>query len=184
MKSKLDIIIGPMFSGKSYELIRRIRLINVLNKKYLVLKPLIDNRYSSENFICTHNFDKESCLPVKNLYDCINDNMDYNTIFIDEAQFFPDLKLFVLEMLEKNGINIVLTGLDGDFERKPFGDILYLIPYSNSCVKKTALCKLCNDGTPGIFSHRIVKNSKSQILVGSTESYIPVCRCHYLELNE
>ena len=134
MKSKLDIIIGPMFL-KSYELIRRIRLINVLNKKYLVLKPLIDNRYSNENFICTHNLDKESCLPVKNLYDCVKDKMDYNTIFIDEAQFFPDLKLFVLEMLEKNGINIVLTGLDGDFERKPC-DILNLIPIQIRVLKK------------------------------------------------
>tara|TARA_A100001015_G_C14895541_1_gene674248 strand:- start:226 stop:780 length:555 start_codon:yes stop_codon:yes gene_type:complete len=183
MKSTLDIIVGPMFSGKSFELIRRIRLIKILGLKYLVIKPSIDNRYSKENVICTHNYDKESCIIVKKLFDCVKDNMNYNTIFIDEAQFFPDLKDFVLEMLEKNNINIVLTGLDGDFKRKPFGDILKLIPYCDTCVKKSALCKMCNDGTPGIFSHRLNKDDDIQILVGSTESYTPVCRYHYNKLN-
>tara|TARA_A100001011_G_C13997699_1_gene709987 strand:- start:22 stop:579 length:558 start_codon:yes stop_codon:yes gene_type:complete len=183
MNTTLDIIMGPMFSGKSFELIRRIRLLKILEKKFLVLKPIIDNRYSKDNVICTHNYDKEKCLQVKKLFDCYNDNFDdYDTIFIDEAQFFPDLKSFVLECIEKLNINIVLTGLDGDYLRRPFGQIFDLIPYSDSCIKKTALCKMCMNGNKALFSHRLCKENK-QILVGSTDSYIPVCRKHYLELN-
>ena len=106
MNATLEIIIGPMFSGKSFEIIARIRSLKVLEKKFLVLKPVIDDRYSKESVICTHNYDKESCVSVKNLFDCIDDNfVDYNTIFIDEAQFFNDLKDFVLKCLEEYNIN-------------------------------------------------------------------------------
>ena len=183
MSASLDIIMGPMFSGKSFELIRRIRLLKILEKKFLVLKPIIDDRYSKDNVICTHNYDKESCLPVKNLFDSIDESFkDYDTIFIDEAQFFPDLKDFVLKSLEEYNINIVLTGLDGDYLRKPFGQILDLIPYSDTCIKKSALCKLCMNGNKALFSHRLINENK-QILVGSNDTYIPVCRKHYIELN-
>jgi thymidine kinase len=185
MNSRLDIIIGPMFSGKSFELIRRIRLLKILEKKYLVIKPKIDNRYTKDNVICTHNYDREECIQVKNLYDSIqpNSNFDYDTIFIDEAQFFTDLKEFVLDVLENKKINVVLAGLDGDFMRKPFGQVLELIPFSDTCVKKNALCKMCKDGTYALFSHRLSKNNGEQVLVGSTEIYTPVCRKHYVELN-
>ena len=178
----LDIIIGPMFSGKSCELIRKIRLLKVLEKDYLVIKPNIDNRYSLRQEIVSHNLDKEPCLMVKYLSEANKFiTKDCDTIFIDEAQFFSDLKDFVLTVLEEYKINVILVGLDGDFERKPFGQILDLIPYSDNVIKKKALCKICNDGTKAIFSHRKIK-SKEQIVVGTKEEYISVCRQHYLEL--
>jgi thymidine kinase len=186
MSGTLDIILGPMFSGKSFELIRRIRLLKILEKKFMVIKPLIDNRYSKKNVICTHNYDKEDCFCVQKLEECFNHDLSkIDSIFIDEGQFFPDLKECVIKFIEEFNINVIITGLDGDFQRKPFGQILDLIPYADTCIKKNALCKACKDGTKAIFSHRINKDSnKDQILVGSVDSYIPVCRNHYLLLNQ
>ena len=180
--AKLDIIIGPMFGGKSTELIRRIRKLDVLNKQYASIKPTVDNRYSY-NKIVSHNNDKINC----NCYNLINDfikntelkNMD--TIFIEEGQFFNDLKEGVIKLVEHFNCNVVIVGLDGDSNRNKFGQILDLIPYSDTCIKITALCKICNDGTPAIFSHRKNKN-KNQVEVGAY-MYESLCRKHYLELN-
>lgn len=182
--SKLDIIMGPMFSGKSCELIRRIRLLKVLKKKYLVIKPNIDKRYSHEAEIVTHNYDKESCIMVDKLHDIFESvpDIDYHTIFIDEGQFFSDLKHFTIFALEKLKINVVITGLDGDFQRKPFGQILDLIPFSDNIIKQKALCKECNDGTPAIFTHRLTKNQE-QVSVGTSDEYVSLCRKHYLCQN-
>jgi len=181
MIGKLDIIIGPMFSGKSCELIRRIRLLKILEKPYLVIKPKIDNRYSYNNVIETHNNDTEHCIVIDKLIESYGQKYDLaDTIFIDEAQFFPNLKEYVLTAIESDNKNVIITGLDGDYLRKPFGQVLELIPYADFCIKQKALCKICKDGTPGIFTLRTCDNNK-QILVGSTNYYLPVCRKHYNE---
>jgi len=179
----LDIIIGPMFAGKSTELIKRIRQLAVLNKKYISIKPIIDKRYS-EKQIVSHNNDRILC----SSFDTINEFMtqinvnNYDTIFIEEAQFFPDLKDGILILVENCNCNVVIVGLDGDSNRNKFGQILDLIPYCDTCTKISALCKKCNDGTPAIFSHRN-NNSKKQIEVGVAD-YDALCRKHYLELNK
>jgi|SaaInlStandDraft_6_1057023.scaffolds.fasta_scaffold01970_6 thymidine kinase len=182
---QLDIIFGPMFAGKSTELIRRIRQLKTLDKKYIVIKHYIDNRYS-KNHIVSHNNDKETCIKfntIKQVYNyLINDNnyKSIDTLFIDEAQFFEDLKKYVLLILEQLKLNIIIVGLDGDFNREKFGEILDLIPYCDSCKKINALCKECNDGTPAIFTHRKNHNNK-QIEIGN--NYISLCRYHYLKYN-
>ena len=176
---KLDIIIGSMFAGKSCEIIRRVRLLKVCDKDYLLVKPQIDNRYSSYEVV-SHNLDKEKCISLKKLkdiYPYCKSNID--TIFIDEAQFFKDLKGHVLNLVENLNYNVVITGLDGDSNRNKFGEILDLIPYSDSCKKITALCQICKDGTPGIFSYR-KSNENSQILIGAKDEYMAMCRKHYL----
>jgi thymidine kinase len=180
---RLDIIIGPMFAGKSTELIKIIRKLNVLDKKYISVKPIIDKRYS-EKQIVSHNNDRVTCSCFDSINDFISDinvnNLD--TIFIEEGQFFPDLKNGVLRLVEDFDCNVVIVGLDGDYNRNKFGQILDLIPYSDSCKKITALCKRCNDGTPAIFSHRN-NNSTKQIDVGVAD-YESLCRKHYLEINK
>lgn len=180
----LDIIIGPMFAGKSTELIKRIRKLNVLDKKYISIKPIIDNRYA-EDKIVSHNNDRINCYCFDTIEDFINNNNynvnTLNTVFIEEGQFFPDLKEGVLRLIEDFDCNVVIVGLDGDSNRNKFGQILDLIPYCDSCTKITALCKRCNDGTPAIFSHRNNSNT-NQIEVGAAV-YEALCRKHYIELN-
>jgi thymidine kinase len=97
-------------------------------------------------------------------------------ILINEAQFFDDLYPCVLDMLKENK-RVYLCGLDGDFERKKFGTILDLIPFCDNVTKLKALCGLCKDGTPGIFSMRLT-GEKEQMLIGS-DNYMPVCRNCY-----
>ncbi len=181
----LHLIIGPMFAGKSCELIRRIRLLKVLKKNYIVIKPIIDNRYEVE-MIVSHNYDKEHCISLNKLNDVLNlDNLKNNidTIFIDEGQFFADLKETVIYLVEALHINVIVSGLDGDSNRNKFGSILDLIPYSNTCTKINAACILCLDGTPAPFSFRN-ENNNEQILIGSTDKYMSLCRKHYLELTK
>ena len=181
IKMKLDIILGPMFAGKSTELIRRIRRLDILQKQYIVLKPIIDTRYSKEHIV-SHNNEKINCLSYEKIKDFIEltNLKNIDTVFIDEAQFFPDLKEGVIDILENKKKNVVIVGLDGDFNRNRFGQVLDLIPYCDTCVKFSALCKICNDGTPGIFSQKI-SGKDDQIEVGSCDLYNSVCRKHYLD---
>jgi thymidine kinase len=105
--SKLELIIGPMCSGKSSELIKRIRLFNVINKKVLVIKPYIDNRYA-ENKIVSHNQESYDCIVLKILDELENIN-NYNVIIIDEGQFFNDLKKTVINWLDQYNLNIIVA---------------------------------------------------------------------------
>jgi thymidine kinase len=176
MSSKLELIIGPMFSGKSTELIRRIRLLQKINKKVLVLKPIIDSRYNSDK-ITSHNYESVKSKVLNTLDEIDYDVQFYDVIVIDEGQFFPDLKNTVLKWLSKYFISIIIGGLDGDFQQNQIGQILELIPHADKCKKLTSLCNICQDGTKAPFTHRLVK-SNDKVLVGGAESYIPVCRKH------
>lgn len=173
-----------MFSGKSTELIRHIRMLRVINVSYVVIKPRMDTRYDSANKIVSHNKDSESCIVADDLNE-ISDESLHNIpyLIIDEGQFFQNLKSRILYWVETLGKNVIVGGLDGDFQRNPIGEILQLIPYADAYSKKTALCLVCNDGTAALFSHRVCDDNKEQICIGSTEAYIPVCREHYLGLH-
>lgn len=174
------MIIGPMFSGKSTEIIRRIRLLKHINKRVLVVKPQIDDRYISDK-ITSHNYETADCIVISSLEEL--DINDYDCIIIDEGQFFNDLKENVINWVDNLNKDVVIGGLDGDFKRQPIGQILELIPYSDKCIKLNSLCNICKDGTEALFSHRIV-NSKDSIFVGGAESYIPVCRNCFLSFNK
>ena len=177
---KLEIFLGPMFAGKSTEIIRRIRKMKFIGKKILVVKPQIDNRYN-EDKITSHDYETADCIIVTNLSEL--NVKDYNTIIIDEGQFFNDLKEYVISWVDIFDINVVVAGLDGDFQRQPIGQILELIPYADSCVKLNALCSKCKDGTNASFTHRII-HSNEQILIGGSDTYIPLCRKCYLNMNK
>lgn len=181
MSANLEIIIGPMFSGKSTEIIRRIRLLQKIDKKILVVKPSIDNRYTSDK-ITSHNYESVDCLVVNNLNDidrCVIEAHD--VVVIDEGQFFGDLVETIDFWLKSFNINIIVAGLDGDFQQKPIGKILNLIPLSNKCVKLNSLCNICKNGTEAPFSFRLVQ-SKETVLVGGSDEYMPLCRTHYNQL--
>ena len=160
MDSKLELIIGPMFSGKSTELIRRIRLYQKIDNKVLVVKPSIDNRYNDKK-LTTHNFDSVECMVVDSLEEIDSLICNYDVLILDEGQFFANLKKYVVCWLKKNIIHIIIGGLDGDYKREPIGEILELIPHSDTCTR--------------------LIDSKDLVLVGGSESYMPVCRKHYID---
>lgn len=177
---RIDLITGPMFSGKSSELIKIIKRYQVLDKKILIVNHTSDNRYN-ENSITTHNKVSVDCICIEQLFLLKNDSKyNYDTseiIVIEEAQFFANLYDFVKHAADIDNKTIIVAGLDGDSNRNMFGEILKLVPISDTITKLHALCIKCKNGTPGIFSKRLV-NISSQVLVGVDE-YIPVCRHHY-----
>ena len=178
----LKLIIGPMFSGKSSELIKEIRKLKVINSKYIVIKPVIDNRYKL-NYIVSHDKESEECIVTDDLNKINDVDIEkFNTIIIDEGQFLKNLKEKVLYWVEKLNKNVIIGGLDGDFKRNPIGEILELIPFCDTIKKINSLCVHCKDGTPALFSHRIT-NDLDQVVVGSSDIYIPLCRYHYLETS-
>lgn len=191
----LEIILGSMYSGKTSRLVEIYKQCKFCNISVLVINHSIDIRYDNE-LMSTHDKVKIPCIKTEKLLDLwTEDNIDLESniemipkikeklllirsdvILINEGQFFLDLEQFVGKMLE-NRKKIYVCGLDGDFERKKFGQILNLIPLCDKVTKLTSLCSLCKNGTPGIFSKRITCE-KEQTIVGS-DNYIPVCRTCY-----
>ena len=191
----LEIILGSMFSGKTSRLVEIYKQCKFCNISVIVINHSLDNRYDEE-LLSTHDHVKIPCLKTDKLLDIWTDNIDLekdvstvprindilkvarsSVILINEGQFFPDLVNFTKKLL-LNDKKIYICGLDGDFERKKFGQILDLIPLCDKVTKLTSLCSICKDGTPGIFSKRLTLE-KEQTIVGSS-NYIPVCRkCYY-----
>lgn len=189
----LEIILGGMYAGKTSRLVEIYKQCEFCNISVAVINHSIDNRYDDE-MLSTHDLVKIPCIKTDKLMDVWQDyiNMEddqiiermrekmrivkSNVILINEGQFFPDLEEFVKKMIEYHK-KVYVCGLDGDFERKKFGQILDLIPLCDKVTKLTSLCSLCKDGTPGIFSKRITQE-KEQTVVGSS-NYIPVCRNCY-----
>lgn len=177
--ARIDIIMGCMFSGKSTELIRLANRYKVLDKKVLIVNHSMDNRYS-ENAVATHSNQTLDCMAVSQLnFKDTDSYRECDVLIIEEAQFFEGLYKFVLSACEKDNKDVIVVGLDGDSNRKEFGEILKLIPVCNSVKKLHGLCIKCKDGTKACFTKRLVADS-SQVLIGSNE-FIPVCRKHYLE---
>ena len=170
----LEIILGSMYSGKTSRLVEIYKQCQFCNISVIVINHIIDNRYD-DNLMSTHDQIKIPCLKTENLLD-LQANIRSDVILINEGQFFLDLEEFVEKMLAQKK-KIYICGLDGDFERKKFGQILNLIPLCDKVTKLTSLCSLCKNGTPGIFSKRIT-SEKEQTVVGC-DNYIPVCRSCY-----
>ncbi len=184
VKGHLELLMGCMASGKSTEGVKRYRrflqYINPLEIAYI--NHLDDTRYG-EGVISTHDKIQVPSLSITKLMDFHSESWKdkYKTwklIIIEEAQFFPDLKEFVLRAVDEDHKKVIVIGLDGDSDRNTFGEILSLIPYADEYHKLKAICNYCQDGTEAIFTRRIV-NSKVQKLVGTLEMYKPVCRYHF-----
>ena len=184
----LELFIGSMYSGKSTRLVDIYKQCKFCNIPVTVINHIIDKRYDNE-LLSTHDQVKIPCLQASELNDLWSDNgydnknlwahnavRDSSVILINEGQFFPDLYDVVVDMLNCNK-KVYICGLDGDFERKKFGQILDLIPMCDKVTKLTSLCSQCKNGTPGIFSMRLT-NETAQTVVGS-DNYIPVCRKCY-----
>lgn len=174
----LELILGPMFSSKTTYLLKTYNQFKFCNIPILAINHSFDKRYH-ETLMSTHDKIMIPCIQTDNLLDLLRENNYFENIeviLINEGQFFNDLYEAV-EILLKYNKKIFVSGLDGDFERKKFGQILDLIPLCDKVTKLTSLCSVCKDGTLGIFSMRLT-NDTQQTLIGS-DNYIPVCRACY-----
>ena len=177
--ARLKIILGCMYSGKTSEIIREYERRTSIGMKALVVNYLGDNRYGDDDYLYSHSGLKIPCIRVEKLSDITSDQLkNVHTILINEGQFFSDLDKYVREMLEKYKKEIIVSGLDGDFKRKKFGQLLDIIPLANDVHKVKALCSICKNGTEALFTKRLSKE-KEQLVIGGDDKYIPVCRRHY-----
>ena len=185
----LELILGPMFSGKTTHLIQAYKKYTYIGKNVATINYYGDTRYDV-SMLSTHDKVMIPCIQSSNILSLWNNpDCSYyaelraaDVILINEGQFFDDLYDCVIDMVETHNKIVYICGLDGDFKRKRFGQILDLIPYCDKMVKLHALCSNCRNGTPAIFSHRITDEAL-QIVIGS-DNYKPLCRACYIIHNK
>ena len=179
---QIEIICGPMFAGKTEELIRRANRLEYAKKKYLVFKPAIDDRYSV-NEIVSHSKYRKNSINIKKsdeILGYITD--DIKAVIIDEVQFFDENIINVAEYLADKGLRVICGGLDCDFRGNPFPIVANLLARAENVTKLNAICNVC--GQPATRTQRIIDGHPAYeddpiILVGATEAYEPRCRkCH------
>ncbi|WP_188207673.1 thymidine kinase [Alkalibacillus aidingensis] len=178
----IEVICGSMFSGKSEELIRRVRRATYGNLNVRVFKPAIDNRYDEESIV-SHNGNSIIARPI-NKVDEILSSVDEDTdiVGIDEAQFFDEKIVDIAQNLADQGIRVIAAGLDLDFRGEPFGPMPKLMAYGENVTKLNAICPIC--GSPASRTQRLIDGKPASyddpvILVGASESYEPRCRHHH-----
>ena len=185
MKGSIEVIVGPMFAGKTEELIRRIRRMDYAHKKYVVFKPLIDNRYSM-NEVVSHNKRAVCAIPVSGVSEMIEHiKPDTQAIVIDEVQFFSEEVIKFISDLADSGHRVICGGLDMDFRGEPFGIIGPILAIAESVTKLTAICTICGKEatrTQRIIGEKLAYYDDPIILVGEKESYEARCRCHHVVL--
>lgn len=171
-KGWIEVICGSMFSGKTEELIRRLKRAKFANLKVEIFKPSIDTRYHDE-MVVSHDENAIHSTPVTSSSNILLLAGDVDVIGIDEAQFFDDELVNVCNQLANQGIRVIVAGLDMDYLGKPFGPIPQLMAVAEYVTKVHAICMKCGDLAN--HSHRITKNN-NLVLLGETDSYEPLCR--------
>lgn len=181
MKSagRIEIICGPMFSGKSEELLRRLKRARIAKKKYQLFKPSVDNRYS-ETEVVSHSGERLQCqvLHKRKAYE-VSDALEDNTeiVAFDEAQFFDFTIWEVATSLANMGKRVIIAGLDMDSRGKPFGPMPALMSAAEEVLKLAAVCEVC--GEPATHTYRHTEEKAEQVLVGADEHYQARCRDHW-----
>jgi thymidine kinase len=168
----IEVICGSMYSGKTEELIRRIRLATIARKRVLVVKPEIDSRYGRDRVV-SHNQSSLPSIVVKRALQILDVVGDSEVLGVDEAQFFDDELVSVCERLAREGRRVVVAGLDKDFRGRPFGPMPVLMSVAEFVTKQHAICVIC--GNPANFSQRKTL-SREQVLLGATDVYEARCR--------
>lgn len=176
----IEVICGSMFSGKTEELIRRLKRVEFAQQALLLFKPTIDNRFDVKKIV-SHKGSSFHAIAVSQASEILHHWKDERVVAIDEAQFF-DLELIqVLNDLAKKGVRVIVAGLDMDYLGQPFGPMPTLLCSAEYVTKVHAICVSC--GNLAQFSHRTSKKD-GQVLVGATENYQPVCRTCYNKLTD
>ena len=175
INSSIEVICGPMFSGKTEELIRRLVRGQIAKKNVFIFKHSTDNRYS-EDYIVSHNKNKIKCYSIADAKQIVEFSKNIDIIGIDEAQFFDASIIEVCNKLANEGKRIIIAGLDRDYKAIPFGPIANLLAHADYITKLSAICMAC--GNQATYSQRLT-NEDNQILVGESEKYEARCRNCY-----
>jgi len=175
----LELIIGPMFSGKTTYILSLYKQYQLSNMRTCVINYADDKRYD-DTMLSTHDKVMIKCSNTLSLKGFLTDDIirDYDVFLINEGQFFEDVYESVVELVDTHRKMVHVCGLDGDFNRNTFGTLLKLIPLCDKITKKKAICANCANGTKALFSHRLT-NEQSVKVIGSS-NYIPLCRSCYL----
>ena len=174
----IEVICGSMFSGKTEELIRRMRRAQFANQKIRIYKPSVDVRYS-EDKVVSHDFHSIESKPISDsaaMLESLSDGIQ--VVGVDEAQFFDEKIVEVCSKLADNGIRVIIAGLDMDFLGKPFGPMPALMAIAEDVLRVHAICVRC--GAPAAHSQRLSKDS-SLVVLGEKDVYEPLCRHCYNE---
>lgn len=174
-RGRIEVICGSMFSGKTEELIRRLKRATFAKQKVEIFKPAIDIRYS-EQAVVSHDNNSIPSTPVDSSTSILLFSSDIDVVGIDEAQFFDEGLVSVCNELADRGIRVIIAGLDMDFKGAPFGPIPALCAIADEVSKVHAICVKC--GNLAYVSHRTVDNDK-RVLLGEKQEYEPLCRCCY-----
>lgn len=178
---EIHVIVGPMFAGKTTTLLKRMKSESSNGRNIAIIKSNTDTRYGLDSIV-THDGEKLPCLQLADL-SSFREKLGaeayekLEVIGIDEAQFFDDLYDFCSKAADHDGKTVIVAGLDGDYLRRSFGQVLDIIPIADSVTKLSARCEVC--GQPGVFTLRKTDETKTKLIAGA-EVYMPVCRNHYV----
>ncbi len=180
-RGRIEVICGSMFSGKTEELIRRLKRAKFARQKVEIFKPALDTRYSQEEVV-SHDSNHILSTPIESSASILLLATDVDVVGIDEAQFFDDELPAVCNELVRRGTRVIIAGLDMDFKCQPFGPMPALMALADEVTKVHAICVRC--GNLAYVSHRTVENDKL-VLLGEKMEYEPLCRdCYYKALAQ
>ncbi|MDZ7266258.1 MAG: thymidine kinase [candidate division KSB1 bacterium] len=168
----IEVICGGMFSGKTEELIRRLRRAQIAKQRVMIFKPVIDDRYASDHIV-SHNEQKLRSLPVKNAQEILANAGDAQVIGIDEGQFFDASLVQVCNLLAQRGVRVIVAGLDMDYRGVPFEPMPQLMAIAEQVTKTQAICMQC--GEPASYTQRLTA-ARERVVVGATQIYEARCR--------
>ena len=188
-QGRIEVVCGSMFSGKTEELIRRIKRATFARQRVVIFKPQIGTRYSEEEVV-SHDRNSVMSVPLSTSAEILDylsrhttskDGYDFDVVGIDEAQFFGMDLVAVCNQLANNGVRVIIAGLDMDFQCTPFGPIPALCAVADEVTKVHAICVKC--GALAYVSHRLV-HDQNQVLIGEQTEYEPLCRECYKKAME
>ncbi|MEG0498334.1 MAG: thymidine kinase [Alistipes sp.] len=177
-KGWIEVVCGSMFSGKTEELIRRLKRAKFANQKVEIFKPRVDVRYSEEEVV-SHDANAIRSTPVDSPQNILLMSADVDVVGIDEAQFFDESIVEVCRQLANSGVRVIVAGLDMDFTGKPFGSMPALMATAEYVTKVHAICVRC--GNLAHHSHRLTDDN-NLVMLGEQSTYEPICRHCFTEL--
>ncbi len=180
-RGSIEVICGSMFSGKTEELLRRLKRAKIARQEIEIFKPAVDTRYSDSE-VTSHDKNSISSTVVEHSSNILLLSSNVEVVGIDEAQFFDMGLVDVCQQLADQGIRVIIAGLDMDFKRNPFGPMPNLCAIADDVEKVHAICVEC--GKLANYSYRLVSNNDKQVMLGELQEYKPVCRTCYTRLQD